>query len=128
MHTGRPFSNADATKSEKLGTSWKPFIHWLSVANEFFAGKPRACCILLTLLRDEQNEREEVASGRTSQERSIWRVSFRESIAMENMEPVVGFGPPRNAKKLGRPSTTGASIGLPFVVALSDCPDERVSR
>jgi hypothetical protein len=65
MRTGRPFSNGDATVPEKLGTSRKPFIHGLFMENEFYAGKRRACCILPTLFRDEQNEREEEASGRT---------------------------------------------------------------
>ena len=66
MRTGRPFSSAGATKAEKLRTARKPFIHGLSVTNEFYAGKPRACCILLTLFRDEQNEREEEALHPTS--------------------------------------------------------------
>jgi hypothetical protein len=66
MRTGRAFSSGDATGPEKQRTARKPFIHGLSVANEFYAGKPRACCILLTLFRDEQSGREEEASGERS--------------------------------------------------------------
>jgi hypothetical protein len=50
------FSNGSATGLEKLRTMKKPFIHGPFRTNEFYAGKPRACCILLTLFPDEQDE------------------------------------------------------------------------
>jgi hypothetical protein len=73
MRTGRRFSSANATELEKSRTVRKPFIHALSMTNEFYAGKPRACCILLTLFRDEQNEREEEAPRPTCRRVRIGR-------------------------------------------------------